>query len=69
MTAMIPAQDIERTDFDELHPLRSRQHTTCPLQGGASNPVLSFLISRTMWNNTSSLSYESLSVRFPYFLL
>jgi len=68
-TIMMLAPDIERTDFDdELHPLRSHQHTTYPLQGGASNPVLSFLIGRTTWNNTSSLSRESLSVRYPYFL-
>jgi hypothetical protein len=52
MTIMMPALDIEQTDLDdELHALQSRQHTTCPLQGGASNPVLSFLTGRTPWNN------------------
>jgi hypothetical protein len=52
----------------EQYVLGSCQHITYPLQGGVNDPVHSFLICRTTWNNASYLSNESLSVRSPYFL-
>ncbi len=60
----------------EQYVLGSCLHTTYPLQGGVNDPVHSFLICRTTWNNASYLSNESLasvpltfyilSVKFPF---